>query len=361
MKKYLSLFAVIIGLSALSVTAAVPAGYGLAWSDEFNGTAIDTNNWGFDVGPGVPDGWGNAEQEYYTKGSNFTIENGSGVLWAKRETMGNKNYTSCRIKTKGKKEFKYGYLEVRIKAAKGNGLWPAFWTLGSDIDVSTWPSCGELELYEQRTGTTNYSGTIGDNCFVQTCHYSSTYGAVAPVYNTHQTNFTACLCNDYHLYAILWDSLSFTYYFDGNQVWQYTNINLASNKKSFHQPHFFIANIAVGGNYQGNNIDNSIFPQKMYIDYIRVYQKGVVTPVINGAKSRASLTFAHIADPSRARLAVFDVSGRLVADYTNRVRALKAGDAVMKAIPSGMSAGAHIISFSDGSNNASVQRLVTAR
>jgi beta-glucanase (GH16 family) len=345
MKRNLIYFSVALFLCATILRAAPPSGYGLIWSDEFDaGTTANTSNWTFDVGPGVPDGWGNAEAEYYTNGTNFTIENGSGVLWAKHETMGNKSYTSCRMNTKAKKAFKYGYFEARIKAARGNGLWPAFWTLGSDIDAAGvgWPSCGEVELYEQRTGPQQYSGAPGDNCFVQTCHFATTYGSTTAQYNTHQTNYTACLCTDYHLYAIEWDSTKITYFLDGNQTWQYTNINATNNKKSFHQTHFFIANIAVGGNYQGNSIDNSIFPQKMYIDYVRVYQKGVGV-----RQDKLSLADVKLTNPACSALRVYDLSGKLVADYTTAIRAKAAGANLMQGVSNRLPAGAYLVRFSD--------------
>jgi beta-glucanase (GH16 family) len=365
MKKHAFLLFLVMLVYAASVKAAVPTGYGLLWSDEFNGTKIDTANWSFDTGVGNPPGWGNAEAEYYTNGTNFTVDSGYGILWAKKESIGGRSYSSCRMKTKGKKEFKYGYFEARIRTPHGNGLWPAFWTLGANIDTIAWPSCGEVELYEQRTGPQTYNlnnvgATPGDNCYVTTCHYSGTYGSFAPVYNTQQNNYTACLCNEFHTYSILWDSTSITYAFDGTQKWKFTNINLTNNIKSFHQRHFFIANIAVGGNYQGNNIDNSIFPQKMAIDYLRVYQKGVGTTV-PGAAERQSVRPFTIVNPSKSQLKVFDLNGRIVADYTSRVRMLAAGDAATKALPSSLCSGAYIARFYDGAGTSTVQKLVTSR
>ncbi len=366
MRLFLKLFFVVILFSVVKIEAAPPAGYGLLWSDEFDKPTIDTAVWTFDTGVGNPDGWGNAEAEYYTNGSNFTVENGVGVLWAKHESKGNKSYTSCRMKTKAKKEFKYGYFEAKIKTPKGRGLWPAFWTLGSDIDVATWPSCGEVELYEQRTGPQTYPDAKGvqypgDNLFVQTCHYSSVYGQVSPVYNTNPTGYSNCLCDSFHLYAIEWDSTKITYYFDGKQSWQYTNINLASNKKSFHQPHFFIANIAVGGNYQGNNIDNTIFPQKMSIDYVRVYQKGIITQASPAEKKNISFSSLVVVNPEKAQLKLFDVTGRLVGDFSNRIHLLKNGDSASKSVPNGIAPGSYILHFYDGKNVSITQKMIVSR
>lgn len=357
---FLAVFFVVVGTSH----SAPPAGYGLVWSDEFSESAVDTTVWNFDVGNGV-NGWGNQELEYYTNGANFTIDSGYGKLWAKHESMGGLNYTSCRMNTKGKKEFKYGYFEVKLRTAKGNGLWNAFWTLGGNIDTITWPACGEVELYEQRTGAVKHGGDAGDDCFIQTCHYGASYTQLAAaVYNSHQTNTTSCLCSAFHTYSILWDSLGITYYFDGTQTWTSPSINQSNNFKSFHQPHFFIANMAVGGNYQaqdGGTVDNSIFPQQMAIDYIRVYQKGVITSAAPASGREEPRSALIVANPSRAKLCVYDVSGRLLADLTARVRALKAGEIATKAIGSQYFNGACIVRFDNGANEAIVQKHVVAR
>ena len=364
MKKSAGLFILVMLVYTASVTAAVPTGYGLVWSDEFSGTTVDTNTWTFDTGVGNPPGWGNNELEYYTGGANFKDSAGYGILIAKKENFGGRNYTSCRMNTMGKKAFKYGYFEARIKTPTGNGLWPAFWTLGSDFNTGVpWPSCGEVELYEQRTGSVKHGGTAGDNCFIQTCHYATSYHGTTPSYNSHQTNNSNCLCSDFHTYSILWDSLGFTYYFDGTQTWTYSNINMANNEDSFHQTFFFIANIAIGGAYQGQDggfVDNSIFPQEMYIDYIRVYQKGVTSTVAGPAERQSVNPFA-IVNPSKSQLKIFDLNGRLVADYTSNVRVLKAGDAAMKALPLGLCAGAYIARFYDGATAFTTQKLAASR
>ncbi len=351
----------LVCISALSTMAAAPAGYNLAWSDEFDGNAVDTSNWSFETGNGVQ-GWGNFEAEYYNPG-NFEVANGVGSLIAKHESMGGFSYTSCRMHTKGKREFKYGYFEAKLKTPKGNGLWPAFWTLGSDLDVSKWPSCGEIEMYEQRTGPQKYSlgstpACAGDNCFVTTCHYSSTWGAYAPEYHTNQTNFTACLCDTFHLYAIQWDSLKIQYFLDGTKIWEYADINKTNNFQSFHQPHFFIANIAIGGNYQGNSIDNSIFPQKLSIDYIRVYQKGYVTQTKAKPNTEAKVS-AALVNPSKATMKIYDVKGALVADLSAKVHAMRIGANAFTGLSACLKPGAYVASLTDNGNVQSKKFLVS--
>lgn len=355
-----------LGAAAGNIFAAAvtlpPAGYGLAWSDEFTESKVDTTVWSFDVGNGVQ-GWGNSELEYYTNGANITFDSGYAKLWAKHESMGGYNYTSCRMNTKGKKEFKYGYFEVKLRTAKGNGLWNAFWTLGGNMDTIGWPSCGEIELYEQRTGSVQHGGTAGDNCFIQTCHYGTTYSNPStPSFNAHQTNYSSCLCNAFHTYSILWDSLGYTYYFDGNQTWTSPDINASYNFKSFHQPHFFIANMAVGGNYQaqdGGTVDNSIFPQQMAIDYIRVYQKGVVTQV-NPQQKQTTLENISLVNQATATLKVFSLKGELVADLTEGLRAMKTGvNAVQKSLGR-LSRGAYVVRCIDN-NRTIAEKVVIER
>jgi beta-glucanase (GH16 family) len=272
------------------------------------------------------------------------------------------------MNTKGKREFKYGYFEVKLRAPKGNGLWTAFWTLGADADGVGWPSQGEIELYEQRTGSVKHplNGTVGDNCFIQTCHFAKTYGAPwtpdLTSYNAKQTNHTECLCNAFHTYSILWDSLGFTYYFDDKNVWQYTNINQPNNFKSFHQPHFLIANIAIGGNYtslDGGFVDDNIFPQTMAIDYIRVYQKGVITQAKPG-EHQSTLENLSLVNHASATLKVFSLKGELVADLTNNLRAMKGdGNAVQKSM-CGLGRGAYVVRLIENGKTMS-QKFVSAR
>jgi beta-glucanase (GH16 family) len=288
MKKTSALVLLVCFILGTSLHASPPAGYGLFWSDEFDGTAIDTNTWNFDTGRGTPVGWGNQEWEYYAQ-KNGTIESGAAVLVAQKETVSGPwssgavpNYTSCRMTTKGKKSFKYGYIEVKLKAPQGDGLWPEFWTLGNSYSggLVGWPECGEMDLYNQRTGNWLTNGTVGDNFFMGTCFFK---GASGTSYNSKGHVYTDALSHDYHLYAVLWDSTLVEYYFDDQVYWSRTqtpSINQPSNFAAFHNPHFFLMNIAIMGNYVSGatSLKDSILPQKMYIDYVRVYQRSTVAP-----------------------------------------------------------------------------------
>jgi beta-glucanase (GH16 family) len=361
MKKSIALVFAALLVSATAALAAPPAGYGLLWSDEFDGTSLDTSMWTNDVGTGT-NGWGNQEQEYYTDGANLQFANGALAMIAKQEALGGKNYTSARFTSQGKKFFTYGYIECKMKAAQGAGLWNAVWMLGEDFQnanvpgTSTlWPACGEVELYEQRTGPQQYSGTAGDDYFISTCHYAAN-GTGGPVYNSQGFPYSDCLCKDYHLYAVQWDETSFKYFFDGQQFWDYPIT--ASYLTCFHQDMFLLFNMAVGGIYQGNNIDPATFPATMYVDYIRVYQKGV--NVAKDVKNQSTRQSFALANPASAQLKVYDVSGKLIADFTNKVRTMKAGQNVMKMLPASLSTGAYVVRLIDNGRTVS-EKLVATR
>jgi beta-glucanase (GH16 family) len=325
------------------VFAAPPDGYSLKWSDEFDGTALDTNNWSFDTTWGM---FADVNYKYYTNGLNLTLENGSAVLWAKKERFKGYDYTSCFINTRAKKEFMFGYMEAKIRTPHGRGLWPAFWMLGSNYNTAGWPVCGEIDLYEQRTGPQLYNGTPGDNCFNATCFFNGASGL--PSYNAKQFNDTECLCNDYHLYAIEWDSLGIKYFFDGTLFWEYDTINASSNVATFHQPFYIIANIDIG-NLAGP-IDTTVFPQRMYIDYVRVYQKS--TPAIS-SQQKHTIPDGALLYSSHANLNLYDLQGRFVGDFSNLFRLVKYDEglfvnAVKSRVPQGVylariSMGRHIV------------------
>jgi beta-glucanase (GH16 family) len=322
--------------------AAPPPGYTLVWSDEFNGTALDTNNWSYDTGGNWPSG----QQQFYTNGLNMSFENGSAILWAKKQTYGLSAYTSCYITTQGKREFKYGYIEVRLKGPCGRGPWPFFSLWGKNYP---WPECGAIELYDQMTGPQNFITDPGDSGYVAGCYFK---GASNPqVFESAVHKYTDRLSNDYHLYAIEWDSLGIKYSFDGNQFLEYDTINASYNSSTFHQPYFLNANLVV----YGYITDTTIFPQKMYIDYVRVYQKSTQT-VANPPK-RMNITLPN---PSAAQLRVYNLQGRLMGDYTDMVRRLKPGENAMKEIASNLPIGTYVIRLLDGVKTVS-EKLAVSR
>jgi len=225
--------------------------YKLVWSDEFDEATIDTSIWNFEIDG---NGGGNHEQEYYQP-QNATIENGNLVITAKKETVGSHNYTSSRMTTQGKKEFEYGKIEARIKIPVGQGFWPAFWLLGSNINSVGWPKCGETDIMEHINTDSLIYGTL---------HWDN---------NGHvQSGDTiASTPSEYHVYSIEWNATSIKWFVDSVQ---YHEVNITNNStEEFHQPFFILLNFAVGGDWPGQTIADNLLPAKMFVDYVRVYQK----------------------------------------------------------------------------------------
>lgn len=227
--------------------------YLLIWSDEFNGNTADTTNWVYDIGG---EGWGNHEQEYYQR-ANATVADGNLVITGKKEDAGANHYTSARMKTKGKREFLYGKIEARIKIPAGQGLWPAFWMLGANIDLVDWPACGEIDIMEHINT---------DSLLFGTPHWDN---------NGHVMRGDTILSapSDYHLYAIEWDSYAIRWYLDEKQYHELDISNNVNSTDEFHKPFFILLNLAIGGDWPGQTIDDSKIPARMYVDYVRVYKK----------------------------------------------------------------------------------------
>ena len=236
----------------------------LVWSDEFNGTAgtlPDATKWTFDVGAG---GWGNAELQHYTNRPTNVSLDGSGklVITARQEAFANAGFTSARIKTKGLFAQKYGRFEARIKTPTGPGIWPAFWMLGSNIDNTPWPQCGEIDIMEQRGQQS--AVTIG------TVHGPGYSGgsAIGKPYAIPNSRFDA----DYHIYAVEWGE-DYIDFFTDNFLYQRITPDKLTGAWVFDQPFFMILNVAVGGNFVGFPTTGTPFPQSMLIDYVKVYKQ----------------------------------------------------------------------------------------
>ena len=253
-------FTLLLSAAALLLgPAAVQAQtYQQVWGDEFNGTAVNTSNWQFENGGG---GWGNNEKQYYQP-ANTTVGNGVLTITARKQSVGGLPYTSSRLKTQGLREFKYGKVEARIQLPLGQGLWPAFWMLGSNIGAVGWPRCGEIDVMEQVNADSRSYGTVHwDNN-----GYASYGGNVATAANV------------YHLYSVEWDAAAIRWYVDGVKYHEINITNGAGGTDEFQKPFFLLLNLAVAGNWPGQTVDESRLPASMSVDYVRVYQK-VAAPV----------------------------------------------------------------------------------
>lgn len=247
--------------SAGYITPETYPDYTLVWSDEFNGSSL-SSDWVYDIGNGSW-GWGNNELEYYRE-ENAIVEDGLLKITAKQEVFGGSSYTSSRIKTQGIKSFKYGRVDVRAAVPYGQGYWPAIWMLGENIGTASWPNCGEIDIMELIGG-----GGFNNRTIYGTIHWDDN-GSHASYGNGNSLSSGEMFAEEFHVFSIIWDSNSIKFLRDDIQ---YHEADISPSQLSeFHQNFFFILNVAVGGNWPGSPNENTIFPQTMAVDYIRVFQ-----------------------------------------------------------------------------------------
>ena len=253
MRKFLIIFFV----STVSLAQNQVIGKKLVWEEQFESKTLDLKTWNIELGDGCPNcGWGNNELQLYTQ-ENHSLKNGCLVITAKKE---NQKYTSSRITTKGKKEFQYGYFEAKAKLPVGAGIWPAFWMLGANIDMVGWPKCGEIDILE-------YVGKEPNTVFTS-LHTQESFGNTV---NTKKTK-KETIEEGFHLYAIDWNHDKIDFYVDNELVYRFNPEYKTDNIWPYNQPFYFLVNMAIGGNFGGPKVDDTIFPQEFIIDYIKVYQ-----------------------------------------------------------------------------------------
>ena len=242
----------------------------LVFSDDFN--SINSANWTFETGGG---GWGNNELQYYTGGQNAAIQfdaaAGSNVLVieARRENpanygcwYGSCTYTSSRMISKNKKTFTHGRIEARLKLPQTQGIWPAFWAMGNNIDQVGWPNNGEIDIMEH----VGYEPTLTHGAL-----HGPGYSGNTPFFGTHNLNEQANA--NYHVYAVEWNANGISWFVDNVKFYSITRAEVqARGNWVFDQPFFLLLNVAVGGNWPGSPDGSSVFPQRLYVDYVRVYQ-----------------------------------------------------------------------------------------
>ncbi|MBC8368192.1 family 16 glycosylhydrolase [bacterium] len=245
----------------------------LVWSDEFEGTSLNSADWTMDVGDGCPDlcGWGNEELEYY-RPENVSVVDGNLILTAREEYYGGRYFTSGKVHTRDKQSFLYGRIETRAKIPTGGGMWPAFWMMPQDDAYGGWASSGEIDIMESANTTDFINGTI---------HYGGSW----PANNSSSGSYSAGGVNfadDFHVYAIEWEPEQIRWYVDDllystKYSWQWYSDGAPGNPLApFDQDFYIILNAAVGGLYTGCTYPGCIsadLPQEYIIDYVRVYQE----------------------------------------------------------------------------------------
>ena len=263
--------ALVLVAAALSAQDAAPRPvWRLVWQDEFNlteGMPPDPAKWTYDTGQ---TGWGNEELENYTSSPQNAFHDGQGHLVIQAVAQPGPNYTSARLKTQGLAAFTYGRVEARIRIPYGQGLWPAFWMLGANIGAVGWPRCGEIDIMEnigREPGMVH--GTIHGPGY-------SGSGGIGAAYALASGRFA----DDFHVFSVDWAPRSLTLSVDGTPYKRITARDLpAGTTWVYDHPFFLLLNVAVGGTWPGNPDASTQFPQRMLVDYVRVYFRGPGGPV----------------------------------------------------------------------------------
>tara|TARA_Y100000589_G_C27034913_1_gene580616 strand:- start:162 stop:980 length:819 start_codon:yes stop_codon:yes gene_type:complete len=255
------------GEKALPQTAPASDTWVLQWAEEFDGD-LDSDVWTAEIGTGEDrglNGWGNDELQYYTaRPENARTEDGHLVITAIKEDYEGSSYTSARLVSKENKEVQYGRIEARIKVPAGQGFWPAFWLLGTNLDSVGWPQCGEIDIMEARGQQPSWIGGA-----LHGPGYSGGASLSQSFYDAEKS-----FDSDFHVVGIDWEEDLISWWVDGNVYHSVSRGTLTPEQEwVYDQPFFFILNLAVGGNYVGSPNSETPFPAEYRIDYIRVYQR----------------------------------------------------------------------------------------
>jgi beta-glucanase (GH16 family) len=233
------------------------------WQDDFAVDGLpDPSKWSFEVGGS---GWGNNELQYYTSGDNAIVSNGKLIIQAKKQALSGRQYTSARMITRGRGDWKYGRFEIKAKLPKGRGTWPAIWMLPSDNVYGIWPSSGEIDIMEH----------VGfePNKVHSTIHCSSYNGMRGNQKSASKLVSNPSAIDDFHIYRVDWTPYSIKGFVDGEQYFEYINDNTGFTTWPFDQKFFMILNIAVGGNWGGaQGVDDNAFPTTMEVDYVKAFK-----------------------------------------------------------------------------------------
>jgi len=247
------LFFLLLVMTACSQTKTPD--WKLAWSDEFNNPGLpDSANWTNEVGF-----IRNHELQYYTprRIENSVIYDGNLLIIGRKEPYDSAGYTSASLTTDGKHSWTYGKIEARMKLPKGQGMWPAFWMLGQNIHQVGWPRCGEIDIMEHINNEDILYGTLH---WHNEKHVSS--GTKIP-----------CTMAQFHNYSIEWDNDSIKWFLDGSRFHGVCIKDSINSTSEFHKPHYIILNLAIGGDWPKNPDETTQFPDTVFVDYVRVYQK----------------------------------------------------------------------------------------
>ena len=265
-------------------------GYALAWSDEFDGDSINSDNWSFDIGNG-DNGWGNGELQYYRE-DNASVEDGLLIIEAQKhvppidlpQKTGNR-FTSSKLISIDKVEFKYGRVDIRAVVAEGQGMWSAGWMLGANWSEIGWPYAGEIDIFDTIGGSASKHGSNQEGMIVNNMYWNSTGPDPSePLraqginnngnaeYRINTSNEGETFSNRFHVFSLIWDEDSIKFEVDGVN----TNNDVAlvgALAQTYRNPFFLILNVAIGGAWPKSPDGTTDFPDGMLVDYVRVYQR----------------------------------------------------------------------------------------
>ena len=258
-------FFCIIILACLPFLTIISGDWKLVWTEEFNYTGLpDPAKWNFET-RGNASGWGNNELQYYTSNEteNAYVSDGSLKITALKKKKENREYTSARITTEGKGEWKYCKVEVRAKLPGGLGTWPAIWMMPARSEYG-WPECGEIDIMEQ----------VGyDPYVIHSTIHTQAYNHLKGTQVGKQYDLPTAV-SDFHLYGLEWDNHEIRSFVDGVQYFSYVNDQTGNDAWPFDQSFYLILNLAIGGNWGGQKgVNDALFPHVYEIDYVRIYQK----------------------------------------------------------------------------------------
>ena len=325
-------------------------GLRLFWNEEFLGSQIDTDLWSYDLGTGS-NGWGNNEFQYYQR-ENASLIDGKLVIEAKRESFGGRDYTSSRLKTQGSFDFRYGRLDVRAKLPEGQGIWPAIWMLGSSFTQIGWPFSGEIDVMEMIGGSDREDTVYG------TAHWNQ--GGVEQPYQPVMFGGSYSLSNgetfsdDFHTFSVQWDADEIAWFVDDVRF-HVMSLDDSDNLAAFREKFFIILNVAVGGNWPGAPDDSTQFPQRMEIDFLRLYQdpnNEAPQVTLIGADSVSVVLGSESQDPGATAddREDGDLSANIVSDW----------DTVVQTDTPGTYTVTYQVTDSDGESSVA-QRIVTVQ
>jgi len=291
-KKYIqiNLLAVILMITMIACsqfdkqesTEVIIDGYELVWADEFNYTGLpDSTKWSYDLGDAcdLPAGcgWGNHELQYYTdRLENVRVKDGHLTIEVLQEKMGKRDYTSARLVTKGKGDWKYGRFEIKAKLPNSLGTWAAIWMLSTDWEYGGWPHSGEIDIME--------NVAYDSDTIVGTAHTLDYHHSIG----THKTGrlYVPDSDEEFHVYSLEWEADQYQLFVDDRLLFTFKKEADDFKKWPFDKRFHLILNVAYGGDWGGKmGVDPKLLPAKMEVDYVRVYQKEKEDPLKNISSS----------------------------------------------------------------------------